>query len=250
MNHVTKLAMASLIGTLGLTMAQPAQSALVCASGVCTDTVTLGPIPTEINGGTALFPLFDSNIGNLTGATITLTAESRIRTGSTLTNNAPQTQSFSVRQDSLFSVVDSTVPGGAIDIAIQAVSLIPTTGLVQFNNVPGMAGAPANTIPFGPVTNTDTANLIVALAALQAAGGGTHTLTVDTLTTTTFVGGGGNISANFLTEGLFELAIRYEYIGIPRNDTPEPLTLGLLGVGIAGLGIAKMVRRRPKTDAA
>lgn len=251
---VSELLRAGLTGVMALSAVAAgtvpsAQAALTCVAGVCTETLTLGPTPTEIVGGALLFPLFDSNLGTLTSAQVTVRTEARIKPGSILTNNSSAVQTFRVRQDVQFAIVDSSAPGGALDIALQSLSLIPSTGLVLFSNVPGTGSAPLNTVSFGPLTNSATGDLAAAVGSLlpfQAAGGGTHTFTTDTLTITSFVGGGGNITANVVTDGLVEWEIRYAYIDEPR-EAPEPMSLALMGVGLAGVGAANLSRRRRKT---
>lgn len=245
-DRIAGLALASLVGAMALGTAPAAQAALVCGGGVCTDTVTIGPQLTEMTGATVLFPLFDSNVGTLSGALVTVTAEARIVSGSTVTNNALTQQTFRVREDVQFTLIDTTAPGGALDIALQSLTLIPTTGLVLFVNVPGASSAPANTVPFGPLTNSATGDLTAAvgsLSAFQAPGGGTHTFSADTLTITTLIGGGGNIAAHFITEGFLSFDVLYTYTE-RDTDIPEPVSIALMGVGLVGLGAANAVRRR------
>lgn len=97
-NTMSKLAAAGVIGAITLTAAAPAQSALICGAGTCTDTLTFGPTATEIIGGSVLFPLFDSTLGVMTGATVTFKATTDVKTGSSLKNNSGSPQSFSVKQ--------------------------------------------------------------------------------------------------------------------------------------------------------
>lgn len=245
-SRISGLALVGLVGAAVYGGIAPAQAALVCGGGICTDTVTIGPQRTELSGATMLFPLFDSNIGILSGALVTVTAETRIMPGSSVTNNAATPQTFRVRQEVEFTLIDTTAPGGALDVALQSLLLIPSTGLVMFVNVPGTPSAPLNTVPFGPRTDSATDDLTAAagsLAPFQAPGGGTHTFSADTLTITTLVGGGGNIAANFITEGFVSFDILYAYVE-RDTDTPEPMSLALMGVGLAGLGAASAVRRR------
>lgn len=245
LNRITGLALSGLVGAMGLGFAPAAQAALVCGGGVCTDTLIIGPQPTEIIGGTLLFPLFDSNIGTLNGALITITAEARVLPGSSLTNNATSPQSFRVRQEVQFELIDTTASGGALDIALQSLALIPSTGLVLYTNIPGGGSA-----PFGPRTDTEFADFTAAvgsLAPLEAPGGGTHVFEANTLTITTFVGGGGNIAANFITHGYVQMDILYAYAE-RDTDTPEPMSIALMGVGLAGLGAASVARRRQRAQ--
>lgn len=245
LNRITGLALSGLVGAMGLGVAPAAQAALVCGGGICTDTLIIGPQPTEIIGGTMLFPLFDSNIGTLNGALITITAEARILPGSFLTNTAATAQTFRVRQDVEFSLTDTSAPGGALDMALQSLALIPSTGLVLFTNIPG-----GGTASFGPRTDSETADLTAAvglLAPLEAPGGGTHVFEANTVTVTSFIGGGGNIAASFITHGYVQMDILYAYTE-RDTDTPEPMSIALMGVGLAGLGAANVARRRRRAQ--
>lgn len=245
LNRITGLALSGLLGAAALGTAPVAQAALVCGGGVCTDTVIVGPQPTELIGGTLLFPLFDSNLGTLNGALVTVTAEARILPGSQLTNYAATPQSFKVSQDVEFGIVDSTDSGGLLDTALQSLSLVTSTGLVVFTSV-----ASGASVPFGPRTDSATGDLTAAvgsLAPFEAPGGGTHDFIVDTLTVTSLIGGGGNIAGDFITHGFVQIDILYVYTE-RDTDAPEPMSLALMGVGLAGLGAANTARRRRKAQ--
>jgi hypothetical protein len=232
MNSFSKLAAVGMFGLTAAVGATPAQAALVCSLGTCTATVIMSPATTEISAATVNMPLFDSNVGTLTGKTISFTATEYVLSGSFLTNNAGSPQSFLVSQNITFILSGP----GSLGSAMLALSLIPTTGFQSFTSVPGGGG----TAPFGPFTQTDTENLVATLGLLQAPGGGNYAISLSTITGTTFSGGGGNIASSFSTQAGLQIDVEYTY----TTGVPEPMSIALFGVGLAGLGYVSRKRNR------
>jgi hypothetical protein len=67
-------------------------------------------------------------------------------------------------------------------------------------------------------------------------------LGASTKSLTTFSGGGNNIDTSVTTTAEFRAEVDYTYT--PASSTPEPVSMGLFGGGLLGLGLLSKRRRR------
>ena len=140
---------------------------------------------TEINQAMPL-SLFDSNLGTLTGASLTVTAN--LEAYMTVTNRATVTRTTAV---TLLSDIDLSSSLVGVDQLFNSAPDIPlsnTLGPIPF--------PPATPILVGPFIDQKvlTKDLSTALAELSAPGGGSFTINCTSLSGMILAGGGGQYS--------------------------------------------------------
>ena len=88
-------------------------------------------------------------------------------------------------------------------------------------------------------------NLITDPTTLSAfTGGGSVQLTGSTATRTFLSNSGGNTASSQATTANIGTIITYQYTAFPPTPVPEPGTIALVGVGLAGLGWRRRIVRK------
>ncbi|MGC3986121.1 MAG: choice-of-anchor E domain-containing protein [Pseudorhodoferax sp.] len=191
---------------------------------------------TEISQ-TGSLGLFDTNLGTLTGASLSFGAELAGTIMLTL-GDAQATTSVRGTTTSDIGINSSLAALDALFSGVSDLSLSYTTGFVAL--------APNSNYTSDLLNDSDSllVDLGSILSSLGAAGGGSFDLSCESLSGLGITGGAGFSGGSQTTQGACNASIVYTYDSAPppTNTVPEPAALSFFG--LAALGFAAANRRR------
>ncbi len=192
------------------------------------------------NGASAnLFAGFIPVVGTLNDVVVTFTA-SGTETGTlTNTSNTAQTFKFATSSSIYASDAGSSAPSSLLAFIGAAGGLTLNSPSTSYTLA---AQATTAVMPSDNAFNPSSTSITTTFTGSDAAQfiNNNFSLKLNTLTGSSFLGGGGNIQTALTTMAGGTLTISYDY-SAPSVAVPEPSSLAVLGAGLIGIGF---IRRR------
>jgi hypothetical protein len=179
--------------------------------------------------------LFDSSLGTLTGASITVNGTATMNLSATnigaVSNSANLISSVDLSWGSTLSALSPFLT--------DVISLSAASGTQSYSVF--------ETKSFGPLSSSGSRfdDLATVLGSLQAPGGGSFGVTCNSLSGLTLISGGGSFGTSQSSQAQCGASIVYTYNGarVTANDVPEPGSLVLVVLALAGVGFAGRHRK-------
>lgn len=219
-------------GLAALALPEPARAGLICSSTSCTETVSAAVAKTDFTNDPVTLDQFQPGAGQ-TLKSVVLSDSSNFSAVGSLKNTSNSPQNF-IFQAGLGLKLSAGTGSPPLPFLYASGSISPQSYTL----------AAGQSTPYN-FSNSFSSNKTTIMSNLS---GFTGSSTFQTLfngnATTTFNGGGNNVQTNLTTTASPELTITYNYTQAAVSPIPEPLSMAVLGSGLAGLGV--MRRRRNK----